>query len=271
LYYRLKKFLSYYTKATTHYSVHSPHIFEFILDVMDTKKEYYVYKKLEFERRILLTSHEEIPLTDHGAGSKTANNKSKKISTLARTVVSRKEKCRLLFNLINKYRPHNVIELGTSLGMSTMYMAAANASTQIYTIEADPQVYKIARTLFIRNECKNINALLGTFESKLPEVMNAIDSVGAAYIDGHHSYEATMHHFHTLCTKATEETIMIFDDIYWSPSMTQAWEEIKADARVTYSIDTFDFGIAFFNPIMEKQHFTLISYWKKFFNIGLFG
>jgi hypothetical protein len=57
--------------------------------------------------------------------------------------------------------------------------------------------------------------------------------------------------------KATENTIFVFDDIYWSTEMKKAWDEISARPEVTISIDLYDLGIIFFRNNQEKQHFVL--------------
>jgi predicted O-methyltransferase YrrM len=267
---KVLKFAKYYTKAETEYNIHSPFVYDFIQDVLDTNKHYYAFNPLEHERKILLTNHNEIAIQDFGAGSKTGQAMKKSIGDIAKKVVSNKDKCRTLFNLVNKYQPHTIIELGTSLGLSAMYMAKAYNQANIYTIEADPAVYKIAKMLLERNHLSNVHPINATFEQVLPSILDQISEVDLAYIDGNHSYEATMFHFHTLKKKSNHRTIFVFDDIYWSDGMTRAWQEIKQDKAVAYTIDTFDFGFVFFNPVMEKQHFTLIDYWKKPYKIGLF-
>jgi predicted O-methyltransferase YrrM len=270
--YKAKKYLSYYFKADTVHNVHSPFVYEFILDVLATDKEYYAYNPIEHERRILLSNSNMIETTDFGAGSAKMKTKQKSISDIAKHVLSPQHKCRLLFNLVNKYEPDTTIELGTSLGISSMYLAAARQVNQLYTIEADPIIWKLANVLFERNKVKNITSVNGTFEDKLPMILENLDTVDLAYIDGNHTYQGTMSSYRMIKEKCHAHSIMVFDDIYWSSGMTQAWEEIKKDKDVIYTIDVFDYGFVFFDKaIGDKRDFTLIDFKKKPYRIGLWG
>jgi predicted O-methyltransferase YrrM len=98
-----------------------------------------------------------------------------------------------------------------------------------------------------------------------------LECVDMAYIDGNHSYEATMRYYHWIKQKCNHNSIIVLDDIYWSDGMKKAWSEIKEDEAVTYTIDTFDLGYVFFDNIMPKQHFKITEFWKKPFRIGLWA
>ncbi len=269
---KLLSYISYYRKADTVHNVHSPFVYDFISEILDTSKYYYAFNPLEHERKILLSNKNLINIQDFGAGSKTYPGKQRSIASLAKEVVSNEKKCRILFNLVNKFSPKITIELGTSLGLSTMYMAKANTSNKIYTIEADPNVYKLAHLLFERNNVPNVKVINGTFDQVLPDLLANLPHIDLAYIDGNHQYESTIGYFKLLKSKCHKGSILIFDDIYWSEGMTKAWNQIKASKEVVYTIDIFDLGFVFFDSsIGEKKDFVLIDFLKKPFRLGLFG
>ena len=273
---RIKEYLKFYKKADTIYNIHSPVVFEFMLDVFDTKKEYYIFKQIEADRNSLLLNHTELDITDYGAGSAT-NKKPKNraykrtVSNIAQNVVSNELKCRLLFNLVNKYQPKTIIELGTSLGISTLYLSYASINAKIYTIEGDKSIFTVANNLFQKHHLKNIQNFHSTFDDCLPKILEQIQFIDLVYIDGNHSYDATIKYFQQLKQKCNTNSILVFDDIYWSEGMKKAWEEIKQDNDVKFTIDTFHLGFVYFDEIMPKQHFKVIEYWKKPFRIGLWG
>ena len=60
-----------------------------------------------------------------------------------------------------------------------------------------------------------------------------------------------------LLEKIDENSIIVFDDIYWSDQMEEAWKEIVNNKRVTLSIDLFKMGIVFFHPSIVKEHYKL--------------
>ena len=55
-----------------------------------------------------------------------------------------------------------------------------------------------------------------------------------------------------------EEAIYVFDDIYWSKGMKEAWTEISNHPKVMMSLDIFSLGIVFFKKNREKEHINLI-------------
>lgn len=272
---RIKEYLKFYKNADTIYNIHSPVVFEFMLDVFDTRKEFYVFEQIEAERRALLTNHTEITIKDYGAGSVSNKGAAKEykrtISNIAQNVVSNPRKCRQLFNLVNKFQPENIIELGTSLGIATLYLAYASSRSKVYTIEGDQSIFTIANNLFQKHHLKNVQNFHSNFDLSLPKILSQLDCTDMAYIDGNHSYEATMRYFNWIKQKCNEKSIIVLDDIYWSDGMKKAWSEIKEDETVTYTIDTFDLGYVFFDKIMPKQHFKITEFWKKPFRIGLWA
>ncbi len=265
---RVISYIKYYLKAKTVYNVHSPFVYDFILDVMDTTKEYYSYPYLEHQRKTLLFNHENIVFIDLGAGNKSGK---RKVSEIAKSSLSSIEQCRMLFNLINKYKPNNTIELGTSLGLSTLYMATAYAENTIHTIEGNLSSAEIASNLFNKNEIKNIQSYIGPFDDHLESILEKMAFIDLAFIDGNHSKIPTIAYFELFKSKSNLDTILIFDDIYWSKGMNEAWDYIKADPKVTLTIDLYEIGIVFFNAKLSKENITLIDFWKKPWKLGIFG
>ena len=83
---------------------------------------------------------------------------------------------------------------------------------------------------------------------------NQLDFV---FFDGNHKKKPTLSYFKQCLEVAHEDSIFIFDDIYWSTEMTEAWQEIKKHPKVTLSIDCFEMGIVFFKKEQAKEHFTV--------------
>jgi len=265
---RFAAYLKYYWKAKTVYNIHSPFIYDFILDVMDTDKEYYMYPKLEALRTTLISDNNQVDYIDLGAGNRSG---SRSISEIAKTSLSSLKQCRLLFNIVNKYKPRSIVELGTSLGLSTLYMASAFPNVKVHTIEGNPASAKIAQQAGIQIGAKNIDQHVGHFDEVLPNLLDSINTVDLAYIDGNHQEDATLKYFGQFKEVMGYDGIIIFDDIYWSKGMNRAWDRIKADKDVSLSIDLFELGIVFFNKSLTKTSVSLIEYFKKPWKIGIFG
>jgi predicted O-methyltransferase YrrM len=203
----------------------------------------------------LLQIYDKVSINDMGA---TPGNKEKTISKIASMASVPDKYGKVLFNLIQYFSPRTIIELGTCLGIGTAYMASANATSKIISIEGSKNLSELAVENWADLNFNNIEPVIGNFDEKLPHVLASIDTLDLAFIDGNHRYEPTLRYFNLLMEKAHEDTILIFDDIYWSREMTEAWEVIKKDPRITLTIDIYRFGIAFMHhDKLAKEDFIL--------------
>lgn len=269
--YRIGAFLRYYRKASTVYGIHSPFAYDFMSNVLDTKKEYYAYKNLEGARWKLQQSQDTIDVMDFGAGSTVLppNIKHRTVSEIAKSAVSSQHKCRILFQLVNHYNAKEILEVGTSLGISSAYMAAASPSGTVITMEGSAEIVKKARETHQTLGLRNINIIAGNFKETLSQVIeNHYDVI---FIDGHHEYNAVLTYFEVLKPTFKQNTIVIIDDIYWSDGMEKAWQMLKVSKEVRVAIDIFHVGILFLNPQLSHQDITLISYKYKPWRLGVWG
>jgi predicted O-methyltransferase YrrM len=238
--------------------MHSPFVFDFILNVLNNKAGYHPAGIIENLRSALLKNKSVLELQDLGAGSRVNKRLQKTVAQLARSTVKSKKYSRLLFRLVKHYQPSTIIELGTSLGITTSYLAEANPNATIITIEGSQPVHEIARSNFKQLGLNNITALNGNFDVLLPSVIPQLPVLGMAYIDGNHRYQPTMQYFYQLIEKINNDAILVFDDIHWSHEMERAWIEIKLHPAVRCTIDIFFMGFVFFkNEFKEKQDFII--------------
>jgi len=265
--------IKYYLNAQTLYNVHSPFIYDFTTNILDDNRYYYAFEKLDRVRFKLLRNQTMIPTVDFGAGSRAGQASERAVRDLAKTLLTSEEMGAILFKMVNHYHCKKILELGTALGIGSLYLGmAAPQSSEIYTIEGNPFLAKFAQQQFKKLERNNITSIEGTFEDQLPETLKQMKQVDMVYFDGHHQKKATLNYFQQCLPYITEDSIFVFDDINWSPGMMAAWEEIKQHSKVTYSIDLFRAGIVFFKPSkMGKEDFTLISHKWKPWSAGFWG
>ncbi len=249
----------YKLKAINEHGVHSPFVFDLLRNVIYNKTDYYAYRNIEQIRKRLLSSKKKIECIDLGAGSLNNNGIIKSIKEIAAHSAKSAKYAQLLFRLTNHFQFSDILELGTSLGISTAYMASANSKTNITTIEGCSEIASAARQNFEHLQLKNIEQVIGNFDTVLPEVLAKKTKLDLVFFDGNHRKQPTLDYFNQCLQKAHEGSMFIFDDIYWSDEMKQAWEEIKKNDRVTVSIDLFFMGIIFFRKEQTKEHF-IISY-----------
>jgi len=91
----------------------------------------------------------------------------------------------------------------------------------------------------------------------LPDLIKQAGKLDFAYIDGNHTYEATIENFESLLEIAHNDTVFVFDDIHWSAGMEKAWNEITDHKRVTVSIDLFRTAIVFLRSELSRQKFII--------------
>lgn len=254
------KFLRYYVSASNGkgHGMHSPFVFNFILNVLNNAKGFDPGTEIEQLRTQLESDQRVLSIEDHGAGSRTGVVRNKTVSQVAATSLKPRKLAQLLFRLAKFYEPRNIIELGTSLGLTTAYFSRAVPEARIISIEGSHAVADIAEENFRKLGCDHIQLMRGNFDAILPGVLEKESSVDLAYIDGNHRYKPTMEYFSMLLDRSHENTILVFDDIHWSAEMEKAWNEIRSHIAVKYTIDIFFLGFVFFRPEFKvKQDFMI--------------
>jgi predicted O-methyltransferase YrrM len=252
-----KDFLLHNLKSKNRHGLHSPFVYRLVDEVIYDKKQYPVYDSIEKERDELLADDRYINVTDLGAGSLVNNNKQKKISDITLNALKTPKLAKLLYRLAASVKPANIMELGTCLGVTTLYLQAAAPGAEVYTFEGCPETAGVAKDVFERAGVNDINVITGNFDDTLPNIIAGMDKLDFVYIDGNHQRDATLKYFEWCLPKVHENTMLIFDDIYWSEGMKEAWAQIKAHPRVTATVDLFWIGLVFFKPGQAKENFKI--------------
>lgn len=265
--YRIRQFLRFYLAADTRFQVHSPFVFEFSNAVLEDDRWFYAFEDVEAIRARMLKSDVILNMTDYGASDdgKAPVQKQVPLRRIARVAASSPAQGRRLFRLAEWLKPRRMLELGASVGVGAMYLAAAVRDARLLSLEGSEACTHVARAnLGILNLNHRADVIQGVFGDTLPRALQALGMADLVFVDGHHRQMPTVSYFEQCLPYLHERSVLVFDDIYWSPEMTTAWQQIKQHPRVTLSIDCYDLAFVFFNPdIKEKQHFRLVpSAWK---------
>ncbi len=253
--YQIKAYLKFLFKSKNQHGVHSPFVYNLVTQCFYDKTPFQDYLKLDRYRLSLLKNKNIIEVTDLGAGSKISKNNNRKISKIARYVGSSKSKAKLLYRVVSYFPSKSILELGTSLGIGTQALSIGNPKAKITTIEGCPNISSFTKQNFEQHQLNNIEVKTGDFTKVIQNLKpNNYDLI---FFDGNHQKEATLNYFESLLSMAHNHSIFIFDDIYWSRGMTDAWEIIKQHPKVTVTIDTFYLGFVFFRKEQIKEHFTI--------------
>ena len=252
-------YLRYLVNSGSRHSVHSPFVYALVDKVFRNNKENQAFQDIFKIRRKLLNKTQVIEITDFGSGAnqKAYSHRFERVASIARNSSVSNKYGRLLFRLVENFRPQTILELGTSLGISTLYLALANPEAIIYTVDGCSTKSEQAASNFNALNISNIEQHIGRFDLVLPDLIKQAGKLDFAFIDGNHTYEATIENFNSLLRIAHNDTIFVFDDIHWSAEMQKAWNEIADHEHVTVSVDIFRMGIVFLKKELSKQKFVI--------------
>ncbi|WP_299116106.1 class I SAM-dependent methyltransferase [uncultured Winogradskyella sp.] len=253
--YQVISYIKFLFTSTNQHGVHSPFVYNFVTKCLYNKVNYSAYQKLTDYHKILKSSRAVLQITDLGEGSKTLGTNKRKVNQMVKTSSSSKKESKLLFRVTQYFNFNTILELGTSLGMGTYALALANKFSKISTIEGCPNTSNFAKSKFKELEIKNVTFINGDFTVIIPSLKE--DKFDFIFFDGHHNKAATIQYFKSLLPKIHNDTVFVFDDIYWSKGMTEAWEYIKAHKTVTVTVDCFHLAFVFFRKEQAKQHFKI--------------
>lgn len=252
---QVKAYFKFLLRSTNQHGVHSPFVYDLITKCFYDKTKFEDYSKLINYKKKLINNQELIEITDLGAGSRTTKKNKRTVSSIAKNSGTTLKRAKLLYRFVNYFNPNSILELGTSLGVGTQAMSLGNPKAKITTIEGCPNISSIAKKQFDNKNLSNIKVI----NSDFTKAIEGLDTTkfDLVFFDGNHQKEATLNYFEALLPKTHNDSLFIFDDIYWSKGMTEAWETIKQHPKVTVTIDIFFWGLVFFRIEQEKEHFMI--------------
>lgn len=245
-----------YMRSKDRHSVHSPYLANFIEAVFRSKELPRYVDKIEQFRKALLKDVRTIKIQDHGAGSLRSKSKERRIKDITRFAAKGKKDAAILFRAAEYLGAKEIIELGTSVGMTSLYLSS-NETVQLKTLEGCPNTLRIAKEGFEKLDRKNISTIQGNFNETLPKTLEKTQKIDLAFIDGDHRKEPTLKYYELIFPKLHNNSLVVFDDIHWSREMEEAWEEIKADPRARVTVDIHRMGFVLFREEMAPEHFDL--------------
>jgi len=253
------KYLKYllFSRHRKGHGIHSPFVFGLVSEVFRNKIDPGVVLKIENIRKMNLSGSRVISVTDLGAGSAKMKNSIRKVSDIVKYSSVPLKYGKLLYRLAEVFGSSDIIELGTSAGISTMYLASANLGAVVHSIEGCPATAEVARQNFNLAGISNIDLLTGSFNEILPGLTDGRISPGLVFIDGNHKKEPTKRYFNALADISVSNTVIIIDDIHSGDEMEEAWSVIKDHGRVSVTVDIFRMGLVFFREGISRGHYII--------------
>lgn len=250
-----KSYIKFIRLSKNKHGVHSPFVYNLVTECFNDKTIYPEYETLKKHRRALRHDSSMVEMKDYGQGSRVFKGNSRKVSAVVKNAGMKKKRQKLLFRLAKYFKSENVLELGTSLGLGTIALSLSNEFAAINTVDGCPNTLRKAQDYFEKFNLHNIQIHQELFSDFL--AANASEKYDLIFIDGDHNGERTLEYFNSLLKNTHNNSVIIFDDIYWSRDMTMAWQHIISNENVTVSIDTFQWGLVFFRKEQTKEHFII--------------
>jgi len=249
------KFIVHFlTARNTHgFGVHSPLVYHFTKFVLNNKGLYYIFPSIENVRRSLKKDTTVLTVDDFGTG----RSGKKTVSEIASTSLKTATYGQLLYRLTKDLKARNILELGTSLGITTAYLASSSLEIKCISLEGSKEIADVARRSLKGLDIKNVQIVVGDIDITLSKVLDEFDTLDVVFMDANHTMDAVLNYFNQILTKVNNNSVVVIDDIYWSADMEEAWKKIKEHPRVSSTIDLFQQGIVFFNTDLHKKHYKM--------------
>ena len=252
---QVKSYLKYWLDAVNKHSLHGPFIFDLYTKAIQ-KNTQQDFNRIEQLRLQLLKSNKLIKVIDFGSKQGSYHQKERKIADIAAKSLVKPRFGALYNNLVQYLNCKHVIELGTSLGIGSAYLAWNN-QIEIDTFEGCTETASLAQFHFEYLELKNIQIHIGNIDKLLPDYLLTKKKIDFVLIDANHTYDASMRYFRWMLNKVHKHSILVIDDIHYDKEMESAWREICANEQVYCTVDLYSCGLVFFDPTLTKQHHTL--------------
>ena len=271
--YRIGSYLKHRLTArhTGGHGVHSPYLFEWVRMVMSDENSYYAWEAIEKCRERMLADERIVEFVDYGSGGEVnrfAEDRGavedRRVKDIARGSLAKKKYAQLLARLVNWLGDGRldmgdgrlvIVELGTSLGITTAYMAMMDSRNKVVTYEGCPSVADIAKENWKALGIKNIDCRVGEITADILD--KDLEQMDVAFIDANHTYAGTCAYFKVLAEKVHAKSVVVVDDIHYNAEMEKAWKAICADERVTSTMDLYQMGLVFFDKAYWKRHYVM--------------
>jgi predicted O-methyltransferase YrrM len=255
MWFQVKAFLKFLWHSKNQHGIHSPFVYKLISKCFYNKSHYPTYKLWNKVQQELLNSKDILEVRDVGAGSKVFNSNKRQVSKIAKHVSMSRKRARLMIRLVDYLGIEKALELGTSIGLGSISITGSD-QVDLKTIEACSATSDYAKNQFEKLKLTQITSINSSFAESLAK-LGSEEKFDLIFIDGHHDGKASLEYFESLLKYKHNDTLFIFDDIHWSPSMEMAWKHIKTHPEVQVTIDTFQWGFVFFRKEQVKQDFII--------------
>ena len=242
--FRIASFVRWFLTSRSWRSVHSPWLFNLLVKM---RSRAFHRTDIEALRLNLKSNSASVPSVDYGAGS---TGSTSTVSGIARHSLKRPKHARALAALAAHLPSQAALELGTSLGLTSAYLAG-HAET-LTTVEGNPHIQALSQSNWTKLGVSNIRSLSGEFDATWEAFADR--EYDLIFIDGNHRGEALIRYVEKSLPLLHPDGVIVCDDIHWSPDMEAAWEHLRSMPEWTLQMDAFEWGLLTRNQALKREH-----------------
>lgn len=249
----LWKFVQYLYKSKHRrgFGIHSPSLFYVVTMIIEDKNPYYCFERIEGLRRFLKKSGKTIPC-DWKDGEK-----ERKVSDLIQSQNFSPAYDQLLFRLVNHYKPQTVLELGDTIGLSTLYLASSDHNMKVVSVGGSENIIQFARQVLEKNKVLNVEFKKNITKEAFRAVGENLEEVDFLYFGRMFPADKIKEVVDTLECSITSRTVMVVSDIYKTKQKELMWDVLKKHPKVRVSVEMFHYGILLCDENLQKEDYNL--------------
>ncbi len=235
-------------KAKGRHGTHSPFVYNLAEQIIPKARNAQPITAIEVQLKKLKKNPTLIEVIDF----KTGNVDTKSVAKQASQSTSSLKFRSLLKLLCEELEVKNVLEAGTSFGISAAYLSKAHSVISIDTIEGNQSISDIAKSHF--GTFDKIKFHVGDVHHLYPNLIKKIKPQ-LVFLDADHRGNTI--DFYLEALKPVMETVkaIIIHDIYWSKDMYSTWK--RHSKKFPIAADIFQAGLLFPNIETPNQQFRL--------------
>ena len=236
------------------FGVHSPFVFNLITKVIEEQCPYYSFGDIELIRKQLLYREEQIIYPDRQQRGKI---RKCSLGEIVKRESIKPKHGALLFRLTNYFKSKSILQLGPSMGLSTLYLTSYAMGLKCIALENIPEFAEIARLVFEKAARNSIDLRVGCYKNLLPQALEDIKQLDFVFFNTLYEQQNNNELFETCLKYIHKDTIFVFVGLRTSRSMSEFWDKVCLNSEVTVTIDLYSMGIVFFNKKLHKRDYIV--------------